>query len=129
MAFRFMCDWTWDCETPELARFMGPKGLMDAGEFELRHSPQAGIDTSPSYYSSSFPAKMREAYVKQWHEEHDPTTGQRTHARRHGVYSGHDWDDMTPHSERIFPVGEIAQAGDRRCGIRQPRRHRLPYGE
>ena len=25
-------------ETPELARFMGSKGLLDAGEFEFRHS-------------------------------------------------------------------------------------------
>jgi predicted dehydrogenase len=33
-------------ETPELARFMGPKGLLDAGEFDLRHSPQPGIDTT-----------------------------------------------------------------------------------
>src|SRR5246127_986457 len=58
------------CETPELARFMGPKGLLDAGEFDLRHSSQSGVDTDPSYYSFSFPAKMREEYVKLWHEEH-----------------------------------------------------------
>src|SRR5215475_3949774 len=57
------------CETPELARFMGPKGLLDAGEFELRHSPQAGVDTEPSYYSSGFPGKMRADYVREWHEK------------------------------------------------------------
>src|SRR5947209_13624880 len=62
-------------ETPELARFMGPKGLLDAGEFELRHSPQAGVDTDPSYYAQSFPAKMREEYFRQWHAEHDPALG------------------------------------------------------
>src|SRR5438094_1259873 len=39
------------CETPELARFMGPKGLLDAGEFELRHASQTGMDADPSYYS------------------------------------------------------------------------------
>jgi len=63
------------CETPELARFMGPKGILDAGEFELRHAPQSGVDQDPSYYSFSFPGKMREAYVKEWHAEHDPKIG------------------------------------------------------
>src|SRR6204780_5959238 len=53
------------CETPELARFMGPKGLLDASENDLRHSPQPGVDLDPSYYSFSFPAKMREEYAKQ----------------------------------------------------------------
>src|SRR5213078_424209 len=47
-------------ETPELARFMGPKGILEAGEFDLKYSPQAGIDTEPSYYASGFPTKMRE---------------------------------------------------------------------
>ena len=69
-----------DCETPELARFMGPKGLLEAGEFELRHSAQSGIDTDPSYYSFSFPAAMRAEYVKQWHAENGSSTGQGTGA-------------------------------------------------
>ena len=51
------------CETPELARFMGPKGILDAGEFDLRYSPQRGIDTAPSYYSGSFPGEVRDEYV------------------------------------------------------------------
>jgi predicted dehydrogenase len=46
-------------ETPELARFMGPKGILDANGGELRHSPQLGVDTAPSYYTSGFPGKMR----------------------------------------------------------------------
>src|SRR5579864_6495460 len=54
------------CETPELARFMGPKGVLDAGEFDLKYSPQAGVDTDPSYYAYSYPAKMREEYFKEW---------------------------------------------------------------
>ena len=29
-------------ETPELARFMGPKGILDAGEYEIRYSPAKG---------------------------------------------------------------------------------------
>src|ERR1700736_4914183 len=64
------------CETPELARVMGPKGLLDAGEFELRLAQQSGVDTEPSYYTSGYPAKLREDYLKQWHAEQDPQLGQ-----------------------------------------------------
>ena len=63
------------CESPEPARFMGPKGILEAGEFDLKDSPQTGLDTSPSYYAFSFPAKMRKEYFKQWHAEHDPPLG------------------------------------------------------
>jgi predicted dehydrogenase len=31
-------------ETPELSRFMGPKGILDVSGSEVRHSPQRGID-------------------------------------------------------------------------------------
>ncbi len=89
------------CETPELARFMGPKGILDAGEFELRHSPQAGIDMDPSYYAGSFPSKLRAEYQAQWHAEHDPQLGKEpTHENT--VYTGHDWDDMRPHLNVFF---------------------------
>ena len=56
------------CETPELARFMGPKGLLDAGEFELRHSPQAGVDTGSQLLQFQFPGedagRIREAVAR-----------------------------------------------------------------
>ena len=106
------------CETPELARFMGPKGILDAGEFELRHSRQTGVDTEPSYYSFSFPAKMREQYVKDWHAEHDPKLGQEP-IHEDTIYKGHDWDDMRPHLNVFFqavksrkPVTEDAVFGN-----------------
>jgi predicted dehydrogenase len=106
------------CETQELARFMGPKGILDAGEFELRHSPQAGVDTDPSYYSASFPAKMREEYFKQWHAEHDPAIGKEP-VHEDTLYRGHDWDDMRPHLAVFFeavrsrrPVTEDAVFGN-----------------
>jgi predicted dehydrogenase len=88
-------------ETPELARFMGPKGLLDASENDLRHYEQVGIDTDPSYYSFSFPAKMRAEYVKQWHEEHDPPLGKEP-MHDDIVYHGHDWDDVRPHLNVFF---------------------------
>jgi predicted dehydrogenase len=89
------------CETPELARFMGPKGILDAGEFDLKHYFQPGTDLAPSYYANSFPAKMREAYFKQWHEEHDPPLGKEPEYLD-TFYKGHDWDDMKPHLNVFF---------------------------
>ena len=105
-------------ESPELARFMGPKGLLDAGEFDLKHSPQTGEDTDPSYYAQSFPQKMREEYFKQWHAEHDPSLGKEPY-RGETVYRGHDWDDVRPHLNNFFqavrsrkPVVEDAVFGN-----------------
>jgi predicted dehydrogenase len=88
-------------ETPELARFMGPKGILDAGGNELRYSPQTGKDTEPSYYSASFPAKMREEYVSQWHAKHDPVPGQEPLGDG-ALYEGHNWDDVKPHLWNFF---------------------------
>lgn len=105
-------------ETPELARFMGPKGILDTGEFDMRYSPQRGVDTAPSYYSAGFPAKMREEYTKKWHAENDPKVGQEP-ISEDVVYKGHDWDDMTHHLNVFFqavksrkPVVEDAVFGN-----------------
>ena len=106
------------CETDELARFMGPKGILDAGEFELRHLLQAGVDTRPGAYSYSFPRKLREEYHKQWHAEHDPPLGKEP-TDEVTVYRGHDWDDARPHLNVFFeavrsrrPVPEDAVFGN-----------------
>jgi len=105
-------------ETPELARFMGPKGILDANGGSLRYSPQLGIDTSPSYYSSGFPGKMRAEYVKQWEAEHAVTPGHEP-ITNDTVYRGDDWDDERPHMWRFFtsvksrqPVPEDAVFGN-----------------
>jgi predicted dehydrogenase len=106
------------CETPEIARFMGPKGLLEAGENDLRYAPQAGVDLDPSYYSFSFPAKMRAEYAAQWHAEHDPQLGKEP-VHEDVVYHGHDWDDVRPHLNNFFqavksrkPVTEDAVFGN-----------------
>ena len=105
-------------ESPELARFMGPKGILDAGEFTLRHAPQPGIDLAPSYYDSSFPSKMRQEYEEQWYAEHAPKLGQEP-VYNETNYTGHDWDDMKPHIWNFFqavksrkPVVEDAVFGN-----------------
>ena len=70
-------------------------------EFSVSYEPQSGVDTSPSYYSSSFPAAMKAAYVAQWHKEHDPVPGQEP-ALETVTYNGNDYDDLKPHLYKFF---------------------------
>ena len=88
-------------ETPETARFMGPHGIIDATEFGIHYSSQSGKDTSPSYYDMSFPEKMREKYVSEWHAKHDPPIGQEP-LTAETSYTGDDWDDYKPHLWAFF---------------------------
>jgi len=105
-------------ETTELVRFMGPKGIIDAGEFTLRYAPQPGIDLAPSYYASGFPQQMRAEYEAQWYAEHAPKLGQEP-VYDEVNYRGHDWDDIRPHLWNFFqavksrkPVVEDAVFGN-----------------
>ncbi len=105
-------------ETPELARFMGPKGFIDVSGSEVRYSPQRGIDTSPSYYSGGFPRKMRAEYVKLWHAANDSNMP-REAIMEDTVYRSSDYDDLPPHMRNFFqavksrkPVVEDAVFGN-----------------
>jgi predicted dehydrogenase len=89
------------CESTEVTRFMGPKGVIELREFSVTYSPQPGVDTSPSYYSASFPARLRDKYVKQWHEEHDAAPGKEP-APESITYNGNDYDDLKPHLWKFF---------------------------
>lgn len=89
------------CESTEVTRFMGSRGVLELREFSVTYVPQAGVDLAPSYYSSSFPAKMRNAYVKQWHEENDPAPGKEP-APESITYNGNDYDDLRPHLWKFF---------------------------
>ena len=89
------------CESSEVTRFQGPKGSIELREFSLTYTPQAGVDLAPSYYTGSFPANMRNAYVKQWHEEHDPLPGQEP-APQSITFNGNDYDDLKPHLWKFF---------------------------
>lgn len=88
-------------ETPERALYMGPKGILDTTEFGIHYSPQAGVDTSPSYYDSSYPEKMRAEYVRDWREKHDPPVSKEPLSEQ-TVYAGDDWDDLRPHLWTFF---------------------------
>src|SRR6266851_5937905 len=62
-------------ESTEVTRFMGAKGMIELRGTSVTYIPQPGVDLSPSYYTSSYPSRLRSAYIKQWHEEHDPVPG------------------------------------------------------
>jgi len=105
------------CETPEMYRFQGSKGYLEVTEYTMTYSPQTGEDSSPSYYASSFPHDIREAYYKKWHEEHDPAPGKEP--LMDGItFKGDSWDDLRPHLWNYFqavrsrkPVTEDALFG------------------
>jgi hypothetical protein len=80
--------------------------------------PQTGVDESPSYYSGSFPAKMRAAYVEQWQAEHPVHLGHEP-VTAGQLFQGPDWDDLKPHLWTFFeatksrkPVAEDAVFGN-----------------
>jgi len=88
-------------ETPETYRFMGSKGIIELTEYACTYIPQPGVDTSPSYYAVSFPKAMREAYIKQWHQEHDPVPGKEP-ALEGITYRSVSWDEEKPHLWNFF---------------------------
>jgi len=105
-------------ETPEIARFMGQKGIIDAGEFELHYVSQPGTDIAPSYYASGLPQKLRMEYEAEWYKENSPKLGKEPLYDEIN-YRGHDWDDMRPHMWNFFesvksrkPVVEDAVFGN-----------------
>jgi predicted dehydrogenase len=95
-------------ETPETYRFMGSKGILALTDSVVTYTPQAGVDTSPSYYTNSFPKAMRDAYVKKWHEEHDPAPGTAT-TEEAVTYRGPSMDDVRPHLWNFFQAVRTRQ--------------------
>ena len=89
------------CESAEVTRFQGSRGMIELREFSVAFTPQAGIDLAPSYYTSSFPAKMRDDYAKQWHDTHDPEPGKEP-APESMTWNGNDYDDLRPHLWKFF---------------------------
>jgi predicted dehydrogenase len=98
------------CATPESARFLGPKGIMEANGSEIRLSRQRGIDTGPSYYSGGFPAKLRNEYVNQWLAEHEPPIGKEPIEDDTVFHGSDDWDDVRPHLWTFFQAVKSRKA-------------------
>jgi predicted dehydrogenase len=101
-------------ETPELALFLGSKGVLEASGTTLKHYPQSGEDEAPSYYTGSFPHKLRAEYVEQWNKEHNVTPG-KSSVDQTAEYKGNDWDDVSPHLWNFFEAvksrKEVAENG------------------
>ena len=104
-------------ETPESYRFMGSKGILDISGEQIVFTPQSGKDEAPSYYSGGFPRAMREAYIKQWHAEHDPAVGHEPVVETM-VFKSVEFDELKPHLWNFFqavksrkPVTEDAVFG------------------
>jgi len=92
---------TLSTETPEVARFLGTKGVLEMTPTSLTLSAQTGQDGGPSWYAYSFPKELREPYMKQWHDEHDPAPGKEPLADV-VTYRGPQYNDTTPHLLRFF---------------------------
>ncbi len=88
-------------EMPETYRFQGSKGILEMNEFGLSFTPQAGVDTAPSYYDNSFPRAMRAQYEKEWHEKHAVKIGHEPMPETI-TYKGPDYDDVKPHLWAFF---------------------------
>ncbi|MEO8335582.1 MAG: Gfo/Idh/MocA family oxidoreductase [bacterium] len=88
-------------EMPELYRFQGSKGLLEVTSNSITFAPQLGKDTSPSYYTGSFPRAMRQAYAKKWHEENDARVRAESMTETL-TFRGPDFDDLTPHLTTFF---------------------------
>jgi predicted dehydrogenase len=95
-------------DTPESARYMGPKGLLETNGSEIRYEPQEGVDRSPSYYSSGFTREARAAYVMRWRQEHPVQPGHEPISEQ-VTYHGDDWDDEVPHLSNFFNAVKTRQ--------------------
>ena len=98
-------------ESPEMLRYFGPKGMLEASGSWLKYSPQPGVDLYPSYYDSSFPGKLRAEYEAKWYAENSPVPGKEP-VHEEVMYRGHDWDDVRPHLLRFFETVRTREAVD-----------------
>ena len=95
-------------ESPEIYRFNGSKGILEVTETGITYYPQTGQDADPSYYTFSYPHALREAYVKKWHEEHDPAPGKELDLG--GLtFRSVSWDEEKPHLWTYFQAVRTRQ--------------------
>jgi predicted dehydrogenase len=86
---------------PETYRIQGSKGILEVTGSTITFGPQSGVDTYPSYYTGSYPQAMRDAYLTQWHKDHDPAPGQAPMPESLS-FEGPDFDDLRPHLWTFF---------------------------
>lgn len=88
---------------PEMYRFHGSKGVLEVTSTSISIAPQSGRDGGPSYYASSFPRAMREAYQAQWRRENPPpAAGTPAELTELVSFRGPHYDSLTPHLWNFF---------------------------
>jgi predicted dehydrogenase len=88
-------------QMPETYRIQGSKGILEVTGSSITYSPQSGKDTYPSYYTGSYPRAMRQAYLAQWHKDHDEELSQAP-MEETVRFEGPDFDDIRPHLATFF---------------------------
>ncbi len=89
-------------EMPEQYRIQGSKGVLEVSGSTLTFTPQDGKDHWPSYYTGSYPGKLRQAYNEQWHRDHDLKPGEQPPFSEAMTFSTPDFDDTRPHLWNYF---------------------------
>jgi predicted dehydrogenase len=89
-------------QVPELYRFHGAKGILEVTSTTVSVTPQSGTDGGPSYYASSFPRAMREAYQAQWRRENAPKPGDLAQFSESVTFRGPHYDSLQPHLWNFF---------------------------
>lgn len=88
---------------PETYRFQGSRGILELTGGAITFTPQSGKDDYPSYYATnSFPQALRDAYVAQWHKEHDTPLGQQPPMPESITLNAPDFDDTRVHLWNFF---------------------------
>ena len=89
-------------ELPETYRFHGAKGMLELAGSQLTVSPQSGRDTDPSYYTTSYPSALRQAYEEQWHRENDAKLGERLPFAETTTFTAPHFDGTRAHLWNFF---------------------------
>jgi predicted dehydrogenase len=89
-------------QVPEMYRIHGSKGYMEVTGNAITITPQTGRDGGPSYYASSFPRAMREAYQAQWRKENAPQPGAPVELTEVVSFRGPNYDSLTQHLWNFF---------------------------
>jgi predicted dehydrogenase len=95
-------------DVPEGYRFMGSKGILDVTSDQITFTSQLGKDEAPSWYASSFPKALRDAYYKQWHEDHDMSL-EREKTIEATTFKGANYNDVKPHLWNFFQAVKSRQ--------------------
>ena len=88
-------------ESPETTRILGSHGMIEIVGSTLTLLPQAGVDRSPDYGLSGWPAADRAAFEKQWHAEHDAELSQHPLAEA-TTWHEDNWNDLHPHLANFY---------------------------